>query len=127
MVAFASKTLLDYAAASIVLTPAKIDSNGVAKWVQSSVSVFDARASATLLVKEPKNGSNVARVSGKIVVPVMDPIDTTVKVAECICTYELVLPKQASLTQRRDLLAMAKSDLDHATVEAAVENIESIY
>jgi hypothetical protein len=126
MVAFASKTLLNYAAANVVLTPARIDATGVAKW-RGSDSVFDAQPTATLLVKEPKNGSNVARVSGKIVVPVMDTVDTTKKVGECICTYEFVLPKAATLTQRRDILAMAKSDLDHATVEAAVENIESIY
>lgn len=127
MTAFASLSLLNYAAVAQSYVPSSINSNAVASWLTSTESIFDARRAASLSVTVPKNGSKVARVKLRVNVPVMDPVDTTLKVADCYCNIEFVLPKQASLTQRRDLQAYIKSFLADATTVAAVENFESIY
>lgn len=127
MTAFASLSLLNYAAVAQTFVPSVIDASGVAKWITNTESTFDARRVATLSVSTPKNGSKVARAKLRVSLPVMDAVDTTLKVADCYCNVEFVLPKQASLTQRRDLQAAIADFLTDATVVAAVENFESIY
>jgi hypothetical protein len=85
-------------------------------------------AVASLSVKE--NGSAV-RVSGKLVLPVMetisgdtdlgfDPIPT--KAFEEIGSFDLVFPYRASLQNRKDLKAMVIDFISDAVVTAAVEN-----
>lgn len=126
MSAFTTVTIVDYAVANVVFSPAKIDSTGLAKWYAPG-TVFDAKPSCTLLVKEPKNGSNVARVSCRITIPVMDTVDTTKKIGDTIGSVEFVLPKQASLTARRDVKALIVSLLANAAITDAVENLASVY
>jgi len=126
MSAFATLTLQNNAAANVVFNPSSIDSVGVATWFTSS-AIYDAREKATLSIRLPKNGSSVARVVGKVSIPIMDSVDTTKKVAEAIGTVELVLPKQASETVRLNLRKELDTLLADAVTTAAVQYLESIY
>lgn len=126
MSAFASLTLQNNAAANVVFTPSAIDKDGVATWYGTG-AVLDARPRATLKVSNPKTGSSVARVTGKVVVPVMDIVDTTKKVADVIGSFEFVLPKQATETQRLDIRKLVDTMIENAITTAAVQYVESIY
>lgn len=126
MAAFATLTLTNNAAANVVFAPSKIDANGVATYY-STASVIDARPSASLAVRVPSKTSNVARVTGKIVVPVMDVVNTSLKIAECIGSFELVLPKVATETQRLDARKLLDTLLQNAISTSAVQYLESVY
>lgn len=125
MSAFANVTLLNNAAANVVFAPQSLD-GGVATWLTSD-SVFDAKKKLTMSVSLPKNGGQVSRVKQKIVIPIMDPVDTTLKVAELYANLEFVIPKQASETQRLDLRKHCSTLVDNAISTAAHQFLESIY
>lgn len=126
MAAFASLALQNNAAATVTFTPSKIDQNGVAIYY-STATVIDARPMASLGVKQPSKASPVARVTGKVVVPVMNAVNTSQKDAECIGTFELVLPKIATETQRLDTRKLLDTLLANAVTTAATQYIESVY
>lgn len=126
MSAFAAVTLQNNAAASTVFNPQSLDSSGVATWTTSD-SVFDARKKLTMSLTLPKNGSSVIRCKQKVVVPVMDAIDATLKVGEAYVNIEAVIPKQASETIRLDLRKYADTLLQNAITTAAYQNLEAIY
>jgi hypothetical protein len=84
---------------------------------------------ASLSVKE--NGSGTIRVSGKLVIAVMetisgdtdlgfDPVPT--KAFEELGSFDLVFPARTSLQNRKDLKTMLIDFLSDAIVTAAVEN-----
>lgn len=129
MSAFAPISLDDGQAtpASHTFSPSVIDPNGVARLFDNSVETFDGRPAISLGVKLPKNGSQVARVTAKVVVPVMDSIDDTKKIGEVIGNVEFVIPKGATAAQRADILAYVANFLADASVEDAVTKLESIY
>lgn len=127
MSAFAAITLANSVPANVVFSPARIDSKGIAKWMAPSTVVYDDKPSMTLLVREPQNGSNVARVTGKITVPVMDTVDTSLKLGDAIGSFEYVLPKQCTLVQRQNIHALLKDLLTEAVITDAVENLASVY
>jgi hypothetical protein len=89
--------------------------------------VLDAQPKITLSVKRPKNGSSVSRVVGKVAIPIMDTVDTTLKTSEALGTFEFVLPKNSSSTVRLDLRKHIDTMLTNAIITAAVTDIESIY
>lgn len=126
MSAFATLSLLNNAAAEQTFTPANIDSSGVAKWLGTE-TILDGKKSATMSVALPKNGSTVVRVKQRVMIPIMDTVDTSKKIADAYVDMVFVLPKQATSTNRLDLLAYAKDFLADATTIAAVTNFESIY
>lgn len=126
MSAFANITLADAAAANVVFTPQSIDSAGVARWLDSN-SVFDAKRAVTMQVSLAKNGSSVNRIKQKVVVPIMDTVDTSKKVAEAIISIEAVLPKIAGESTRLDMKAFAANLLANAVSTAAFTSLESIY
>jgi hypothetical protein len=130
MTAFAAITLFDGAATPVehTFSPAGIDQNGVARLYENSdTAPLDARQAISLGVKLPKAGSPVARVTAKVVMPVMDEVEPTKKIGELIANVEFVLPKTVSLAQRKDLLAYTSNFLAEASVIAAVQSLESIY
>lgn len=126
MGAFASLALQNNAAATVTFAPSAIDSNGVASWFVTN-AIYDARWKATMQVSLPKNGSSVARVKQRIVIPVMDTVDTTKKVGEGYVNVEFVFPKQMSQTNRLDLRKLVDTLLQHAVTTAAATDLESIY
>jgi hypothetical protein len=112
----------------VTFNPSSIDSNGVAKWYESGVDVLDARRSLSQSVKQPVKGSQVARVQLKVVVPVMDETDESLKVGDGLCNVEFVIPKRMSRAQRCDLYAAVRNLLDDETPPAlAVLDLESVY
>lgn len=125
MSAFATLTLQNNAAANVVFSPANIE-GGIATWY-TTASVYDAAWKVTMQVKRPVNGSTVARVKQRIVVPIMDTLDATKKVGEGYVDVEFVLPKIMSETNRLDLRKMLDTLALNAVTTAAVQNIESIY
>lgn len=126
MSAFATLTLQNNAAANVVFNPQSIDSDGVALWT-TSATVYDSKERASLSCRLPKNGSSVVRVTGKVVIPVMDTVDATKKVAELVGECTFLLPKQASETQRLNLRKELDTFIQNAVVTAAVQNFEAIY
>lgn len=126
MPAFSTLTLQNNAAVNVVFTPSKIDSNGVATYY-APASTLDARPSFSLLVKQPVNGSKVARVSGKLVVPVMDPLDASIRLGECLGSFEFVFHKSATETQRLDTRKLLDTSIQNAIATAAVQYLESVY
>jgi len=124
MAAIATRTLKDHAAADVAFAPNRIDSTGVALWVGPE-SIYDAQSSVTQLVKRASNGSAVNRVTGKVVIPIMDSVATTTKVGDLIASFEFVLPKVATENQRLDILAAAKAAIGDSVTLAAVQKIES--
>lgn len=128
MTAFAALTLADgqTTPANVTFNPSSIDSDGVASYLTSD-SVFDSKKKVTIKVQQPKNGSSVSRVTLRVAVPIMDTVDTSKKVGECLATVNAVIPKVSSEQQRKDIRAFVANLLDHAAVTAAFVNVESIY
>jgi hypothetical protein len=87
--------------------PSFIDSAGVATYyIMDTGEVLDAREKFTLSVRQPTKGSQVARITAKLVVPVMDADDSTLKIGEAIATAEFVIPKRMLDTERQKVWAM---------------------
>lgn len=126
MSAFAPIILENSVPSNVTFTPSAIDSSGVAKLFDAGDGGFDTRQAISLSVRLPKVGGSVARVTLKVVVPVVNGT-TGEKTAECIGTAEFVLPKLASPANRADVLALLAAFLADASAIAAVNNLESIY
>jgi len=130
MTAFAAILLDDGADTPVehTFSPSGIDQNGVARLYEASEEgSLDSRLAISLGVQLPKNGSQVARVTAKVVIPVMDPETSLTKVGEIIGTATFVLPKTATLAQRADILALVANFLADPSVVAGVQDLESIY
>lgn len=106
MSAFAAITTYNWdgtisgATTAAVYTPTVIDPNGVAIWTLDG-AVYDANKRLSLSVKRPTKGSQVIRATAKLTHPVMDAVDTTLKVGDILLTFEAVFPKRATETERR--------------------------
>lgn len=87
------------ATGAVTYKPSSIDQNGVATWVKDG-AVYDANKKLSLSVKRPTKGSQVIRVTSKLVHPVMDAVDTTLKVGDILLTFEAVFPKRATQAER---------------------------
>lgn len=126
MSAFAALTLQNNAAANVVFNPQSIDSDGVATYLTSD-AIFDSKKKVTMSVALPKGGSSVARIKQRVMIPIMDTVDTNKKVAEAYVTIEAVIPKLASETARLDLRKLADTLLANAVSTAAYQSLEAIY
>jgi len=123
---------------SYAFVPSFIDASGVATWFVLG-DVLDARPKFTLSVKLPKAGSQVARITAKAVLPVMDATDSSLKVGDCIGTIEFVIPKKATEDDRYDILAILTNLLvgnakalsytsgPVTDIQKAVVDLESVY
>jgi hypothetical protein len=130
MSAFAPIVLEDGADTPVehTFSPSGFDLNGVARLYEATEEgSLDSRYAISLGVSLPKNGSQVARVTAKVVIPVMDSENPLVKIGELIGTTSFVLPKTATLTSRADILALMANFLADASVVSAVQDLESIY
>lgn len=126
MPALAAITLKNAANADVVFTPASLDSNGVAT-LRSAEAVFQQRSTLTASVASPKSGSTVVRAKFRAVVPTMDSVDPTKKIAETLVSIDVVLPLNATITQRKDAKAYAIGLLNSAVGMAAFEQFEAPY
>lgn len=130
MPAIAAVALVNNAAANVVFTPRKIDSDGVAHFFALDAMAnggLDVNRRLTLQVVLPKNGSSVCRVKQRISVPTQDIVDPGVKTGESYVNIEFVLDKKADPETCLDLRKFAESLLSHAITTAAISNKESVY
>jgi hypothetical protein len=127
MPALANMVLTNGSAASVTYSPMSIDSSGVAKFAGLNIDLMDARPVASQKVALPSKNSSVARVSAKNVVPIMDPVVTTTKIGELTATTEFLLPRTSTKAQRTNIRALHASMLAHASMIAAVDDLESQY
>lgn len=126
MSAFAALVLKNAAAADVTFNPSSIDGAGVATWL-TSTSIFDAKEKVTMSVQLAKNGGAVSRIKQKVLIPIMDTVDTSSKLGEAYATIEIVIPKVSTSTHRLDLRAHLSTLLDHAVSTAAFTDLEAIY
>lgn len=126
MPAFAATTLKDSADADVAFIPTTIDSNGVALSMTDSAS-FDACHRLSTSTTLPKSGGTVIRTKQKVVIPVMDAVDTSKKLNEIIVNIEYVMPKNSPVKLRKDAAAYVSTLAKHAVTINAVENFESQY
>lgn len=126
MSAFASLALKSDNAGSVTetLTP-RMKEGGLATWRKSG-AVYDADLVATMAVST-SNASAVVRVRQKVVVPVMDAVDTTKKIGDVIVNVEFVLPKKSTVAQRTTARNLARTMVADAVTIAATESFENIY
>ncbi len=101
-------------------------SNNVASWATAGSS-YDAKTVATFSLVPPTSKATRARVKLKVSIPIMDAVQTTLKVDELIANVELVLPKIAVLADRQNLRAYIADFLTDTVVVNAVENFEGVY
>lgn len=126
MPAIAALVLADHSAVNVSFAPVAQTQDGVVTYV-SNESVYDAKRKITWSVSQPKSGSSVARIKGKIVIPVMDTVDTSKKLGEAVLNVEAILPKISSDTHRLDLKAFAVALLSHAVSTAGFTSYEGVY
>lgn len=130
MTAFAAIALDDGVLAltpgtEVEFSPSTIDQNSVAHLYSGETAGFDSRKHLSLAVKLPKVSGAVARVTGKLVIPVMD--DANLKIGEVIGSFEFVMPKVAAQAERVLALNLLRAFTLDESVIAAVTNLESIY
>jgi hypothetical protein len=115
-----SLTLTDAVPANRTYTATQSDPD-LTIWKDLVTNTYPSGAGvASLSCKE--NSSGTFRITGKLVLPAMDAVDTTVKSFETIGSFEIVFPNRASLQRRKDQKAMLIDFLGDAVVTAAVEN-----
>lgn len=127
MSAFAALTLVNNAAANVTFNPLALNaSTGVASYATNN-AVYDQKSVASLSVTLPSAKSARCKVKGKVIIPIMDIVNTSLKTDEVIGYFEFVLPKTASQTQRLDIRKYLDTMITNAIVTAAVDNFEGIY
>jgi len=112
---------------SVNYVPSRIDPNGVAIWTLAGAS-FDAEKKLSMSVRRPTKGSQVIRVQVKLVHPVMDATDTTLKIGDCLANVELVFPKTVEQEDRYLLVGHLLEFLHNgAAFAGAIDSYESVY
>jgi hypothetical protein len=127
MTQFASLTLKDKDAADVVFAANAINyQTGVANWRNAGTS-FDVSPSVTFSMSLPTAKSTRFRVKGKVVVPVPDLVQTSVKIDEIIMNLDFSIPKSATLAQRSNALAFVQTYLTNTIMSAAVSSLNGVY
>jgi hypothetical protein len=107
--------------------PSLIDPNGVAIWTIPG-AVFDAEKRLSFSVRRPTKGSQVIRVQAKLVHPVMDSVDTTLKLGDILINLECVFPKRSTEAQRKKAVGhISEFIYNSPEFAAAVATYESVY
>lgn len=111
-------------------SPVGINSDNVAFWDDRSPAYPVGFNSLSASLRKPSNGSATKNYKAqlKLVLPTLE-VGATVptKAYDCLVNIEFVMPQQASLQNRKDLLALTKNALAHATVTSMIENLENVY
>lgn len=130
--------------------PARIDTNGVAKWEDRSGGVQIAYPTMTLGLRSPTKTSKVTKVSVKLLLPIQEVAsgtnpagyDPAPAVAYTLSFIgEFILPERSTNAERVDLLSHVASlfnsniqasdgvptDATGSPLIAAVQNLEMVY
>lgn len=138
MAAFAALTLADGAATPVnhTFAPVKIDTNGVARWVDKVGGIALGFPTVTLSMRDPNKGSRAYKFTAKVVVPVLEVTSPSTmtgiqpaptKAYDMLWNIEGVMPERSTLQERKDAFAFVKSFLANAVATAAVNDLESPY
>jgi len=112
---------------TVAMNPQGLDSQNIAKWLESAAASYAGARVLTIQTKLPKSGGSVARVTGKVAYPLVDALTPPTKLAEGYCQFEFVLPTIMTATQRAKLYFNALSAMNLANVANAVAYLESSY
>lgn len=98
----------------------------LATWILSGAS-FDASTFLSLSFKPAS--SNVARtkVRARLVLPIMDAVNTTKKVDEIILEISASIPKTATLQQRKDARVFLRGLQSQSVWTNAIDSFEGVY
>lgn len=138
MTAIAALTLKDGQAtpANHTFSPVNIDSAGIARWADRAGGIALGFPVVTFSLRNPTKASRVYKVSGKIVLPVLEVTSPSTasgiqpaptKAYDLTATIEMMLPERSTAAQRADLMAYAKEFLANAVMAQAVASFESVY
>lgn len=134
MAAIAALTLTDSASVNHTYSP--VEALPVAKWKDLSSGLHIGSPEASMGLRLPSQNAKTFKVTLKIVKPTMEvtspSTDTGIQPAPTVAfkdfvNIELVMHERSDLTNRKDLLALARDFLGDAVVTAAVENFEKAY
>ncbi len=138
MTAIAALTLKDGQAtpANHTFSPVNIDSAGIARWADRAGGIALGFPVVTFSLRNPTKASRVYKVSGKIVLPVLEVTSPSTasgiqpaptKAYDLTATIEMMLPERSTAAQRADLMAYAKEFLANTVMAQAVASFESVY
>jgi len=127
MPAIAALSLSD-GTASRSYVPQSIEGNLATYTYQpAGTTSLDARWKITHSVSLPKAGSVVVRTKSKLVIPVMDTVDTSKKVADIMATVDFVLPTRSLKADRTALWTTLSNLIVNAITTSAVEDFNNVY
>ena len=138
------------------LSPEGISPQGVAKWVNRSVTTPNPLGVAigypalTMSIRPPTKASRVSKVTVKLVLPTLEQTSPSTmtgiqpaptKAYDCTCIMEFMLPERSTLAERQSLFSQVASlfartinandgnptDATGSPLEAAVTTLENVY
>jgi hypothetical protein len=140
MPAIASLVANDGATTPVAHTfsPVGINADMVAQYDDRSPGVAVGYNSLTVSLRKPSNGSTSRNYKAviKLVLPTLEitsPSTSTgispqpTKAFDCLANVEFVFSERSSLQNRKDLLALVKNILAHATITSVVQDLENVY
>lgn len=118
--------------------PLRIDEKGVASYLDRSAGVGIGFNKLTVSLRSPVGNikpGDVSDASKRVYKAVMTLDLPTLESATAVPTVahlhqarvEFTLPERGSLQNRKDLIAMLKNALAHASVNSVLENLEAVY
>lgn len=139
-----------------VLSPEGISPQGVAKWVNRSITTPNPLGVAigypalTMSIRPPTKASRISKVTVKLVLPTLEvtaPSTMTgiqpapTKAYDCMCVMEFMLPERSTLAERQSLFSQCASlfarlinandgtptNATGSPLEAAVTTLENVY
>jgi hypothetical protein len=127
MTAIATIVLNDGAATPVAHTfTAAGVKNAIATWQDVSGGYSVGFPTATMASRPPTKTSKVTKVTGKVVLPITEilaPSTIPSKAFDLLGTVEFVLPENASVQNRKDLIAYMKNFLASTPFTDAVHNL----
>lgn len=132
MAAIGTVIINDGAATPVAHTfsPVGINSDNVAFWDDRSPAFPVGFNALSASLRKPNTGSGAKNYKAqlKLVLPTLE-VGTTVptKAYDMLATVEFVMPQQGTLQNRKDLYALLKNAISHATFKALVEDLENVY
>jgi hypothetical protein len=154
--AWARRTTSATVGVNSTLSPESINAQGVAKWVDRSITTTNPLGVAigypalTLSIRPPTKTSRLSKVTVKLVLPTLEQTSASTatgiqpaptKAYDCQFVGEFMLPERATLLERTTLFSMVESlfmrlinasddlptDVTGSPLEVAVTTLENVY
>lgn len=144
MPGLASITINDGATTPVAHTfnPSNPDQNGTNYWYDRSAGIAIGFPEISQFLRVPAAGATastagrVYRAKSKVVFPVLEVTSASTgtgiqpaptKAYELVFNGEFILPERSTLQNRKDILALAKNMLAHATITSMVQDLEGSF